>query len=135
MTIEVTRPQLVFSRLSDRPVVCYHPSSHSWPVYWRGVAMVRESALLVASNIWDICRATPKMKAAAHAELRRALMLGAFGPVTWRDRVNPEPSGYHNYLVRKICADSSISEEMRRQTDPREVLAWFLPSHAEILDD
>lgn len=134
MTIDAQRPQLVFSRLTDRPVVCYHPKSHSYPVYWKGIAMVRESALLVSSTIWGVSNATPKMKAAAHAELRRALMLDAFGSVAWEPTINPDPSGYHGYLVRKICPDTSVADEMKRCTDAREMLTWFMPSRAEVID-
>lgn len=135
MTTEEQRPQLVFSRLTDKPVVCYHPGSHSYPVYWKGLSMVRESALLVASTIWGVSNATPKMKAAAHSELRRALMLNAFGKVAWENSINPDPSGYHNYLVRNICPDVTVAEEMRRGADAREMLGWFMPSKAEVIED
>lgn len=135
MTIDAQRPQLVFSRLTDRPVICYHRRSHTHIVYWKGISMVRPSALLAAGAIWGVSNATPKMKAAAHAELHRALMLEAFGRVNWRDSVNSDPSGYHSYIVRKLCPDATVADEMRRGTDAREMLAWFLPSRAEILDD
>lgn len=136
MTIDADRPQLVFSRLTDRPVICYHQVSHSYPVYWRGMAMVRESALLAACTIWGVSNATPKMKAAAHAELLRAMMLGAFGRVDWERSINPDPSGYHNYIIRKLCPDSTVADEIRRSMgDAREMLRWFTPGRAEILED
>lgn len=135
MITDANRPQLVFSRLTDKPVICYHPRSHSHPVYWKGLAMVRESALLATCSIWGVSNATPKMKDAAHAELRRALMLGAFGDVDWERSVNPDPSGYHNYIIRKLCPDVQVLEEMKRCATAREALAWFTPGRMEILED
>lgn len=135
MTTEMARPQLVFSRLTDKPVVCYHQRSHSYPVYWKGIAMVRESALLLTCSVWGISNTSPKMRAAAHAELRRALMLGAFGDVPWEHSINPDPAGYHAYLVRKLCPDGTAAAEMRRGVEPQQALSWFMPSNAEVLAD
>ena len=129
-----------WSRLSLTPACAYHPRSDSHLVYWQGIAMVRASALLCMSMIWNAQHPSPKMKQMAYQEMVRAYRLGAFGDVNWdaylRYDNDGDPAGrYLSYLSKWLRKrDANVFAELRESYSVQEALAWFSPENEQVFD-
>ena len=126
-----------WSLLSPTPAVAYHPRSHSVIVYWNGVGMVRESALIVASSQWGMMWASPKMKVTAYHEFLRAYRLGAFGDADWRKYIdNRSDADYHSYLVKWMTRDNKeLMTELVGDYTVQQALSWFSSNNTQVIDD
>ena len=128
---------ITWSRLSTTPAVAYHPRSHSTIVYWCGVGMVRESALIVASSQWGMMWPSPKMKHVAYTEFLRAYRLCAFGDANWDSYVNNRSyEDYHSYLVKWMTRDNKeLMTELVGDYTVQQALSWFGSNNTQVIDD
>ena len=127
---------ITWSKLSMTPAVAYHPRSHSTIVYWNGVGMVRESALLLASSQWGMLWTSPRMKHMAYAEFLRAYNLGAFGTANWDGYIdNRSQEDYHGYLVKWMTKDrTELMTELTTSYTIQEALEWFTAANTQVID-
>jgi len=128
---------ITWSKLSTTPAVAYHPRSHSTIVYWNGVGMVRESALIVASAQWGMMWPSPRMKYMAYAEFLRAYRLGAFGTANWDQYIdNRSQEDYHGYLVKWMTRDNrELMTELTSSYTIHEALNWFSADNTQVISD
>ena len=126
-----------WSLLSPTPAVAYHPRSHSVIVYWNGVGMVRESALIVASSQWGMMWANPKMKVTAYHEFLRAYRLGAFGDADWHNYIdNRSDADYHSYLVKWMRGENKdLMTDLAKSYTIQEALSWFSAANTQVISD
>jgi len=127
---------ITWSKLSITPAVAYHPRSHSTIVYWNGVGMVRESALIVASSQWGMLWPSPKMKHMAYAEFLRAYSLGAFGSADWSNYIdNRSDTDYHSYVVKWMTRDhKALMTDLVNTYKIKEALSWFGADNTQVID-
>jgi len=127
---------ITWSKLSTVPAVAYHPRSHSTIVYWGGVGMVRESALLLVSSQWGMLWPSPKMKLMAYAEFLRAYSLGAFGSADWSNYIdNRSDALYHSYLVKWMTRDNKeLMTDLVNTYTIKEALSWFGADNTQVID-
>jgi len=127
---------ITWSKLSITPAVAYHPRSHSTIVYWNGVGMVRESALIVASSQWGMLWPSPKMKHMAYAEFLRAYSLGAFGSADWSNYIdNRSDTDYHSYVVKWMTRDhKALMTDLVNTYTIKEALSWFGADNTQVID-
>jgi len=128
---------ITWSRLSPTPAVAYHRHSHSTIVYWNGVGMVRESALILVSSQWGMLWPSPKMKHRAYAEFLRAYSLGAFGTANWDNYIdNRSGEEYHSYLVKWMTKDHpELMTELMSSYIIQEALEWFSAANTQVISD
>jgi hypothetical protein len=101
--------------------------------------MVRASALLCMSMIWNAQHPSPKMKQMAYNEAVRAYRLGAFGDVNWdayMSHFDGDPAGRYLSQLSKWMRkrDENVFAELRESYSVQEALAWFSPENEQVFD-
>jgi hypothetical protein len=97
------RNEAAFSVLSDVPQPFYHVPSKTHICFWMGLGMTQAQAMMFIANYKELAFINNSTMTAAFNEFRHAYILGAFGEVDWRYRLDNGPVHHFNWLANKIA--------------------------------
>jgi len=112
-----------WSLLDPKPIVFYNENIQEWYVYWNGVFMLYDAALLVAGVTLLHSPPSKEMVAICNHKFKMMLNSGIFGPISnvaWYDIANDGVISYYNKALR-----THIHHNLARY--PKiEVFKWFM---------
>ena len=118
---------LAWSLISPNPVPFYDEDSMEWFVYWNGILMLNEHAMiLVATNLLN-AHPTPEMKRVAYEKFVRLYYAGAFKTRAWDGLVGDRIKNFGGDILQyyqKVLGEH-ITTTLTDKVKPSEVLFWF----------
>jgi hypothetical protein len=118
--------QISWSLIAPTPQCFYHMPSRSHIVYWQGVGMTRNQAMMIVQSAWIQAYPTPAMKRAEFANFKRAYLLGAFGNTPWRVEhytADTHLGNLYNWIKKQ---NPNLFQTLSRQYSIKEAMGWFL---------
>jgi hypothetical protein len=128
---------LAWSLIDPRPIFFYHPRSDSHLVFWQGIMMTRDYALMITGREWRLNRINLKMHRNAYAEFIRAYRLAAFGSQHWDSIIaEKNPHGYYALLQKLLLKrNPNLLTDLAKQYTVKQALEWFRSDNEQVLDD
>lgn len=111
-----------WSLLDPRPVLFYHEDADVWCVYWNGMFMLYEYALmLTARHFWSYAP-TPEMVRVSDEKFSKLYCLGFFNEIkndSWAHVIQGNP---YNYYIKHL--NEHIKTNLKH-VHPKDTFKWF----------
>jgi hypothetical protein len=137
MTLTNREGARAWSLIDQRPIFFYHPRSDAHLVFWQGIMMTRDYALMITGREWRLNKISLKMHRNAYAELIRAYRLEAFGHQQWDAILNEVDHRRYYGLIRRflLSRNPNLLTDLKKQYTVKQALEWFQADNEQVLDD
>lgn len=137
--------EIAWSKLDPKPIMLYLKKLDEYIVYWVGVGMSRKHGIMLASSLYFNIWPNPKMKLEAWKEFKKIYYSNGFDTRDWDATLRSlspgaseqsQATAHYNYIKHHVTLNIYKKEGglMYNPDDPRELLNWFRPEYAVIVE-